>query len=712
MTLGATRTLIVSAALVAAAGCGGARTAPPLQPAPAASTVSIDQQIAWLLRLEQQRVLRDAGAASVAASPGARTLTPARTADLEALAVDPEPGVRRRALLAIGRTGLREGVLALSGALGDVNETEENRAVAAFGLGLIGAPDGLTPLTAALKDPSARVRGRATEALGMIGDPASAGAIADAAAAAGCAAWLGAVAGDEDPSPLAPELEACRLALFALVRLRQYPALARVALDSRGLPVSHWWPVAYALQRIGDANAAYPLAALLTSPGVYTPAFALRGLAAARDPRAVEPALTIVGDVKADVRLRVAAARALGAVGGRGAVAPLVALLAEPTTPRNLQVEAVQALAAIGDPSIFDVMLELFTDPWPALRAAAFAAAATVNPDGFLLVISNVDRDRDWSVRAALAGVLATLPADRVQAAVGDLVADSDVRVKGPALEALARIDSPTLPAALVAALDTPDYVVRATAARLIGEKKIDGGATHLVAAYARGQSDVTYVARAAALEGLAAYGLAAAGTTLREALTDKEWPVRIRAAELLRELGDAAAAPVRPAPVRQPVDFFESPQLLRPKYSPRAFVETRRGTIEFELNLTDAPVTSHAFVELARAGFFNGLKLHRVVPHFVIQGGDPRGDGQGGPGFTLRDELSPLPFVRGTVGMALDWRDTGGSQFFITVSPQPHLDGRYPVFGKVVNGAEVLDQLAQWDVIERIRIWDGMTFR
>ena len=80
----------------------------------------------------------------------------------------------------------------------------------------------------------------------------------------------------------------------------------------------------------------------------------------------------------------------------------------------------------------------------------------------------------------------------------------------------------------------------------------------------------------------------------------------------------------------------------------------------------------------------------------------------EGGPGYTIQDELSPIPYVRGTLGMALEFKDTGGSQFFITLSPQPHLDGKYTVFGKVVKGLELLDRLSQWDVIERIRIVDG----
>jgi len=123
-----------------------------------------------------------------------------------------------------------------------------------------------------------------------------------------------------------------------------------------------------------------------------------------------------------------------------------------------------------------------------------------------------------------------------------------------------------------------------------------------------------------------------------------------------------------------------------------------------------DAPLTVENFITLARKGYFNGLSIHRVVPNFVIQDGDPRGDGTGGPGYTIRDELNERPFLRGTLGMALDWPDSGGSQWFITPSPQPHLDAKYTVFGRVVNGMDIVDQLRQSDVIRRVRVWDGAT--
>ena len=150
---------------------------------------------------------------------------------------------------------------------------------------------------------------------------------------------------------------------------------------------------------------------------------------------------------------------------------------------------------------------------------------------------------------------------------------------------------------------------------------------------------------------------------------------------------------------------------MVDPPYSPTAYIDTSKGTIQFELAVLDAPRTVANFMTLVRRNYFRGVQLHRVVPDFVVQDGDPRGDGEGGPGYTIRDEINQRPYLRGTVGMALDWADTGGSQFFITHSPQPHLDGRYTVFGQVVAGMDVVDRLQQWDTIDRIRVWDGVNW-
>ena len=138
---------------------------------------------------------------------------------------------------------------------------------------------------------------------------------------------------------------------------------------------------------------------------------------------------------------------------------------------------------------------------------------------------------------------------------------------------------------------------------------------------------------------------------------------------------------------------------------APIARIETEHGTMELELFASDAPVTVHNFVTLARRGYFDGQQFHRVVPNFVVQGGDPRGNGSGGPGYAIRDELNRHRYQRGTLGMALSGPNTGGSQFFVTHAPQPHLDGGYTVFGQLRAGGDVLDRIVQGDRIVRITI-------
>ncbi|KPK03505.1 MAG: peptidylprolyl isomerase [Gemmatimonas sp. SG8_28] len=137
---------------------------------------------------------------------------------------------------------------------------------------------------------------------------------------------------------------------------------------------------------------------------------------------------------------------------------------------------------------------------------------------------------------------------------------------------------------------------------------------------------------------------------------------------------------------------------------NPALVLEADQGDIVISLFAADAPLTVNALLELVDRGYFTGHRWHRVVPNFVIQDGDPRGDGWGGPGFAVRDELNRQRYGRGTVGMALSGPDTGGSQFFVTITPQPHLDGTYTVIGTVGDGLEAVDLTTLGDRIRRIR--------
>ncbi len=710
-----TRSLAPAVLCLLLAGCATTQAPPPARTPVRQAAVDLDTKVSWMLRLEQERALRVAGAsaaevtggaAAEAQAPAALTFVPATQPDLTAMLVDPDASVRRRAALAIGRLGLSEGVPLLVQRLADPDA--DVRAMAAFGLGLLGDADAVDPLIRTLGDDVAvSVRGRAIEALGLIGDARAAGPIVNASA--GCAVLLAPIAPDDSEWPKAPEIEACRLALFALVRLRDQDALRSLALDRSGQPISRWWPVAYALQR-GDAPDAPAFLTLVSSSGVYTPAFAMRALAELKDARVI-PLARVLAAADVDVKLRVAAVRALAVFDQSAVGTVLLDLVRDPRTPLTLAVEAVTGVAG---EAAFDTLLDLFAHPSPAMRVAAMRRAAAIEPEGFLVVLSSFGADPDWSVRAALPGILAGMkvPRDRVIDWIVDAGEDADVRVRAAALDALVAAEAPGATERLFEALDAPDYSLRAAAARLVGARRPDGGAARLARAYERADSDATPQARSAALAALARYGSGQAEAVLRRALDDREWPVRLQAERLLAEMRVADARARRPAPIRQPAGFFDSAALLHPAFSPHAFIETRHGTIELELNVVDAAVTTQTFIELARAGFYNGLRVHRLIPHFVIQAGDPRGDGSGGPGFTQRDELSPVPFLRGTVGMALSGPDTGGSQFFIALSPQPHLDARYTVFGRMVAGEQVLDQVAPWDVIERVRIWDGVTFR
>lgn len=145
----------------------------------------------------------------------------------------------------------------------------------------------------------------------------------------------------------------------------------------------------------------------------------------------------------------------------------------------------------------------------------------------------------------------------------------------------------------------------------------------------------------------------------------------------------------------------------IDPEKNYRVTLKTDRGDIELELYPEHAPKTVNNFVFLANDGFYDDVTFHRVIPDFMIQGGDPTGSGRGGPGYRFEDEVSnnPLKHERGVISMANAGPNTNGSQFFITHAPQPHLNGRHTVFGKVVSGLEVVDKIRQGDKIQSVTI-------
>ena len=145
----------------------------------------------------------------------------------------------------------------------------------------------------------------------------------------------------------------------------------------------------------------------------------------------------------------------------------------------------------------------------------------------------------------------------------------------------------------------------------------------------------------------------------------------------------------------------------IDPQKTYRVTIRSSRGVIELELYPQHAPKTVNNFIFLSKAGFYDGVSFHRVIADFMIQGGDPTGTGRGGPGYKFEDELkeNPLKHEKGVISMANAGPNTNGSQFFITHSPQPHLNGRHTVFGKVIKGQEVVDAIQQGDRIEAVEV-------
>jgi len=286
--------------------------------------------------------------------------------------------------------------------------------------------------------------------------------------------------------------------------------------------------------------------------------------------------------------------------------------------------------------------------------------------------------------------------------------------VAAAAVSALADADSTRAYLLLRGLTAHDDPIVRAVAAARLAAREDTSELPHLLDLYARAARDPIPDARLAAVAGLVRLGHVPGNASivgdavLRRYPTCDDYLVR-RAVAQFPPLA-TAWGPAEPiATGRERGDYRDiARRLLLPAARggapPRLVIETDRGAITITLLPVEAPLTVNAFLRLAERGYFDGSAWHRVVPGFVVQDGDPRGDGSGGPGFALRDEPSRQRYAPGMVGLALDGPDTGGSQFFITVTPQPHLDAVYPLFGRVESGFDLLAGIAQGDRIRRVR--------
>jgi cyclophilin family peptidyl-prolyl cis-trans isomerase len=325
----------------------------------------------------------------------------------------------------------------------------------------------------------------------------------------------------------------------------------------------------------------------------------------------------------------------------------------------------------------------------------------------------------DWRAAAAIANALADIGgwpdalkaqsdlAASAESLVRKLLAQTNIEYAIPdVLRALAAFKPKDLTQVLIAHLQKPDVIVRGTAADLLGDQPPSEEITRaLFTGWTRASTDKLNDYALSVLEALGKQKTGYANSVIKIAL---HWPdhlMRRRAAALLKANGQGDfSSEIGVVQTRNTTADYRR-ALSRINRRVYAVVTTTKGSFTIELLPSEAPLTVDNFVQLARRNYYRDITIHRVVPNFVIQDGDPRGDGNGGPGYQIRCEINQVLYDRAVLGMALSGKDTGGSQWFVTHAPQPHLDGGYTVFGRVTAGMNVVDSIERGDVVKSIVI-------
>lgn len=343
----------------------------------------------------------------------------------------------------------------------------------------------------------------------------------------------------------------------------------------------------------------------------------------------------------------------------------------------------------------------LVRDSSPYVRINAIRSMATF---GTLArsVILHALRDHDENVRVAAAQSAATAFSTTHSAWRGAWSADTSYKVRKSLIETSSTVGI-HLPG-VDEWRSSSDWRYRAAAVAALGSAR-DTLRARRVALEATRDSDGRV--RAAAYEVLARSDTARRDASVQDALlaarSDPDSVVR-------NSIPGARARQLDTSAVERPIEWYDDAvrRVVVPSlrgHPLRAVMRTARGEITITLDGRVAPLTVLNYATLSDAHSYDNLRFHRVVPGFVAQDGDPRGDGEGGPGYAIRDELTLLPYRRGAVGMALSGPDTGGSQYFLTLTPQPHLTGHYTVFGQVTSGLNVMDALVEGDAIRSVAV-------
>ena len=627
------------------------------------------------------------------------------------------PALRANAALAIGQVGRTAGTPGLPMLRAALSDNDQNVVSnAAYALGLLGDSASVSALRNLLKrNPAVGIN--AAWALGTIGPSARAAllsAVADAGIEPRVKTQLLLATAKLRPVPVAelrPYLASRNSSLawaasYAIARSRAVPGARDMIALAGGRNVAGTCKdcnpveseIPYYNNRLATHRARAEAARMLTK-GVAGDSLATESIAVLK---------ILLKDVHPHVRIN--AVRSLSTFGS-GVRAEVLAA----TTDRdaNVRVAAAQVVGGVLDTAQAGWAAVWMKDTSYMYRTSLVASAATL---GILLpATSRWENHPDWRYRASFAGAIGSIPNRAApDPVVVRLLADSDPRVRATALNVAIPRDTlkvtPALRAIAVRMLQDPNVDVRTTAIDVLSRTPSLSDVEPLLASYERSRADSANDARISAVQYLAdlwkrdSTHFPSSGREMLARIGAPADPLERSAAGASTLFADWPA--VLPAP--RTLAWYERivTTLIAPALrgqAPKLTLNTVRGPIVLELFAVEAPLTVNNIITLANSGYYRGTRFHRVVPNFVAQDGDPTGTGSGGPGYAIRDEMNPHRYERGALGMALSGPDTGGSQYFITHSPQPHLDGGYTVFGRVLSGWAALDRIVQGDLIKSV---------
>jgi len=631
--------------------------------------------------------------------------------ELQRLALADDSATRERAVRALGRLPYpelgAEVTRALTRALED--PVPRVRALAAFGLGLRADPTSIEALLAAWQDEDEEVRARLVEAASRfedrslreevmyaLSDPSP---IVRAQAAMAPHRWdTGSNAAGVVDSALA------NVAAKAPAKLRQerwdLPEGDSFEVEPEDPEVI--WRALFSLARRESERGREVFYLWCRAPDrPLARLFAMRGLASLEESNEATRDALREGLSDPDWRVAVEAATALGRFPEAASIPGMERALEHPSS--HLRATVAKSLGAFrGERLLARPLLErCLVDVSPSVRGAAIHSLTRLFREDAPADLEARALDTDPVVRKSVALSCAELPAPNALPLLARLVRDDDSAVAYAAAKGLGDfIDEGGRPLTREL-LESRDNGMRLAAVLALQEGPVPDDLSHLHRCYLSSEGDIADEIRAEILRVAGQFEDDRAFEILREGLADGRAFNRELARELFVERFSRERLP-DPSPL--PPRTGDVPEPPPPGARPRVEVRTSRGTMVFELYPEQAPVHAHNFLTLAGEGAYDGLLFHRVVPDFVIQGGDYRGDGNGGVSWReepLRHEFNELPYVEGSLGMPRNADpDSGGSQFFVTHRPTPHLDGRYTLFGQLTHGFEVLREIEEGDRI------------